>query len=196
MTTIYVLELADKCYYVGKSQNVEARFIEHMNGTASMWTKIHRPIKIEKVVKDASDFDEDKYVKEYMFKYGCNKVRGGTYVNKNLSTAQMETLKTEIWSAKDLCTKCGRNNHFVKDCVARRDIYGNEIYTVVWCCEYCDREFDSEKKCIMHEKNCKSSKKKENKCFRCKRPGHYANKCYARTDAYGNDLSDSDSSDY
>ena len=58
---------------------------------------------------------------------------------------------------------------------------------IIWCCEYCDKEFIDEKKCEYHEKNCKYNNEDSESedecddviCFRCGREGHYANSCYA-----------------
>ena len=58
----------------------------------------------------------------------------------------------------------------------------------IWCCNYCDEEFDSKKECIIHEKYCKISKKqykKQNTCFRCGRKGHFVSECYASTHITG-----------
>jgi hypothetical protein len=127
MTTIYVLRLAGGNYYVGKTASIAKRYQEHLDGNGSSWTRKYRPISLEKTIENASPFDEDKVTKEYMAKYGIEKVRGGSYVTDTLSEFQTDTLKTEIWSAKDLCTQCGRSGHFVKDCYARTDVYGNAI---------------------------------------------------------------------
>jgi len=207
-TNIYILKLAVGNYYVGKTNDVEKRFLEHMSGKGSVWTKKYEPIEIEKVIPNASPFDEDKYVKEYMNKYGINKVRGGIYVTEKLDENQEYNLKREIWGANDCCTQCGRKGHFVKDCKYKTDVYGDNIY--VYECEYCKVEFNNENDCEKHEKYCKNknqyfkapyiqrtnncntfyddysssddSEENTNRkvvCFKCKKFGHYASNCYS-----------------
>ena len=68
MLCVYVLELENKKYYVGKTTNFDERFKQHKNGVGSFWTKKYKPIKVVEIVKNVSNFDEDKYVKIYMAK--------------------------------------------------------------------------------------------------------------------------------
>ena len=126
-TNIYVLRLRSGKYYVGKTDNVEKRFQEHMSGSGASWTRKYKPIAIERVIKNASHFEEDKVTKEYMAKHGIDNVRGGTYVTEVLSDAQEDTLNGEIWQAKGCCTQCGRKGHFVSSCHAKTDVNGREI---------------------------------------------------------------------
>ena len=185
---IYVPKLDNNKYYVGKSENVEKRFEQHISGNGASWTKLYKPISIEKIIENANIFDEDNITKQYMSLYGIDNVRGGSYVTEILNDIQKYTLKKEIWSAKDLCSKCGRSGHFIKDCYAKKDIEGDIINDVEeieysYICENCNTEFESEKECLKHEKYCnskkKSTKKNNNSCFRCGREGHYASSCYA-----------------
>jgi hypothetical protein len=135
-----------------------------LNGTASAWTRKYKPISVEKIIPNASHFDEDKYTKEYMSKYGIDRVRGGSYVEIELDDSQKETLNREIWGAKDLCKQCGRPGHFVKDCHAKTDASGNKIHyeedADEWGCKYCDRTFTTAFGCGVHEKSCKEKSKK------------------------------------
>ena len=114
-TNIYVLRLKGGRYYVGKSNNVMNRYQQHLNGNGSSWTRKYKPVSLEKTIKNISPFEEDKITKEYMSKYGIDKVRGGSYVEMELSEFHMDALKMEIWAANDLCAQCGRSGHFVRD---------------------------------------------------------------------------------
>ena len=116
MTTIYILKLENNKYYIGKTDNLEKRIQEHINGTACSWTKKYKYITVENIILDASIFDEDKYTIEYMDKYGINNVRGGIYVTEILDEFQRYTINKCIWGANDCCTQCGRKGHWANDC--------------------------------------------------------------------------------
>jgi|UniRef100_A0A6C0JUE5 predicted GIY-YIG superfamily endonuclease len=205
MEYIYILKLKNNKYYIGKTQDVENRFKQHINGVGSSWTKKYKPISIIKQIKSTSQFDEDKYVKEYMAKYGIENVRGGTYTSIELDDISLFQLQKELWHSKNLCTRCGRNTHFIKDCYAKTDIDGNILekadtssdyedtssdYENVWCCSYCNKEFETENGARFHENNyCKkkynnysyktNNQKYYNKhCDICGKSGHREENCY------------------
>jgi predicted GIY-YIG superfamily endonuclease len=199
---IYILCLQGGKYYIGKSEDVIKRYHQHMNGYGSAWTRKYKPISIVQIIETSSPFDEDKITKEYMSKYGIDNVRGGTYVEIELSDSQKDILKMEIWGAKDLCTQCGRSGHFVKDCYANTEISGKKIEYEdscdededEWECEYCDRLFNTKFGCMIHEKSCKDKHNETNlvkqvgTCYRCGRTGHYSPDCYASRHIKGYDL--------
>ena len=116
MSSIYILKLEGGKYYIGKSGNVERRFHDHMSGNGSVWTRLHHPIELEKVISNTSAFDEDRYVKEYMSIHGIDNVRGGSYTTVDLSEEQKAFLTREIWGAQDLCARCGQAGHFIRHC--------------------------------------------------------------------------------
>jgi predicted GIY-YIG superfamily endonuclease len=124
MEQIYIIKLEKGKYYIGKTRNIEKRYEEHLTGTGSEWTKKHKPLSLIKTIKSTSQFDEDKYVKEYMAKYGIENVRGGTYSNIVLDASSIAVLEKEIRHSNNVCMRCGRDSHYIKDCYAKTDVDG------------------------------------------------------------------------
>jgi predicted GIY-YIG superfamily endonuclease len=183
-TNVYVLQCTGGKYYVGKSDNVELRFQQHLRGFGSAWTRKYKPVKIVKTIPNTSSFEEDKQVKEYMLKYGIENVRGGSYVEEKMDDETMRFLKKELYGATDCCSRCGRNNHFVKNCHASTDVDGNKLK---------DEDDDEELgfgalliKSALHVATEYAKKKLGNDtCYRCGREGHYAPDCYANKHVNG-----------
>lgn len=215
MPTIYVLQCERNRYYIGKTdRRLKDRVEEHFHSSGSEWTRTYKPIKVIEVKQNADDFDEDKYTKIYMKKFGIDKVRGGTYTQMELPEYQLRTLEKELCGASDLCYRCNRTGHFASTCYAKTKADGSLIdedtsdseYGEFWCCEYCDKEFDTEFEANKHEKTCKKKKlfntisilniaqevfddkPKKQTCYRCGRHGHYANNCYASNHINGKKL--------
>jgi predicted GIY-YIG superfamily endonuclease len=115
-TTVYVLSLEGGRYYVGKTVNLIKRYQEHLNGKGASWTNKYPPISLVSSIEGASPFDEDMVVKQYMAKYGIEKVRGGSYVKDVLAESEKHAIQKEIWSAQDCCTGCGSTTHWIGNC--------------------------------------------------------------------------------
>ncbi|EAQ6056877.1 GIY-YIG nuclease family protein, partial [Salmonella enterica] len=82
---VYVWELEGGNYYIGMTVRLKNRNFEHISKRGSDWTKKHKPIKlIEKTNFLSDDINyvyriENVKTFEYMFRYGIDKVRGGTF---------------------------------------------------------------------------------------------------------------------
>jgi hypothetical protein len=183
MVYIYILKLENDKYYIGKTNNPTFRLENHFNANGSAWTKKYKPIKIEELIPNCDDYDEDKYTKIYMDRFGISNVRGGSYSSINLDERTIIQLQRMSNATNDKCFICGLKGHFANKC-PNKLLEQNEEYEEVWCCEYCDKEYLSETECVKHEQQC-SLKRKTINCYRCGREGHYSNSCYAKTDING-----------
>jgi hypothetical protein len=122
---IYVIELEDGKYYVGKTYDVKKRFQEHFEGgeSSAAWTRLHNPRRIIRVINSREMFDEEKYTLQYMAKYGVENVRGGSYCMVNLPKEQVEAAQNIIRNELDQCYICYQKGHFSKDCKFKADFH-------------------------------------------------------------------------
>lgn len=82
---IYVLELEDGFWYVGKTHHPEARYGQHVQGKGAEWTKLHKVVRCRarQVFYVETVYDEDKHEDrvtiEWMEREGWRQVRGGQW---------------------------------------------------------------------------------------------------------------------
>jgi predicted GIY-YIG superfamily endonuclease len=101
---VYVLQLVEDRYYIGRTTNIFRRIEEHFTNNGSIYTKNFKPIKVIEVVEEKSIEDERYKTLEYMEKYGWERVRGSYWcsleisqpkiINKNI--VPKEYIKQEI----------------------------------------------------------------------------------------------------
>lgn len=183
---IYVLELQQGKYYIGKTRNPTFRLQDHFNNEGSAWTKKYKPIKVLALYK-GDDYDEDKYTKMYMDKYGIDNVRGGSYVTVKLSSATIKHLELESTSTNDRCFKCHQSGHYANNCSnspvcdrCGRDHPTNKCYakTHIDGSRFDDTEDTNSDEWVIVQAIA------EDKCSRCLRTGHCRLECNATKDKY------------
>jgi predicted GIY-YIG superfamily endonuclease len=116
MVFIYVLQLEEGKYYIGKTNNPSFRLENHFNSNGSAWTKKYKPTKVLELIPDCDDYDEDKYTRKYMDKYGMNNVRGGSFCEIKLNDNNLITLKQMSNGTNNKCFTCGEEGHFTNNC--------------------------------------------------------------------------------
>lgn len=77
-----------------------------------------------------------------------------------------------------VCARCGRDSHASGACFARKHVDGWEI----------DDEFDEDSGASGEDWEIDSEQQDDDACFRCGRPGHWAQECFAKTDVRGRSL--------
>jgi hypothetical protein len=114
---LYVLKLQGGKYYVGTTgKDVVTRLEEHMNNKGSAWTKKYPVLKLEKSIENCDKYDEDKWTKIYMDKYGIENVRGGTYCQMSLDNNSINAISHEVNHANNRCLYCNKHGHFISAC--------------------------------------------------------------------------------
>ncbi len=178
MVCIYIIQLENNKYYIGKTNNpICNRILDHFNNIGSVWTSKYKPIRVIDIFYNCDDYDEDKYTFIYMEKYGINNVRGGTFCKLNLDKNDINQITKQIRGYSNKCYYCGKSDHFVNYCPSKLKTINQTLV-----CNRCNR---SGHKSI----NCYANKKKNGDdiqnieqplfCGRCNRSGHKSGNCYA-----------------
>ena len=128
LSYIYILELEETKYYIGKSSKPLSRTGEHLISTihndascsGSAWTAMYSPVKVLRVIISYDEFDEDLYTLRYMRDHGIDNVRGGSFCELNLSHDNVVTLEKMLAGAGDKCYYCGASDHYVASCPQKK----------------------------------------------------------------------------
>jgi len=136
---IYILELEDEFWYVGRTYDIKKRILEHSEGRGCSWTRLHKPIRCKGVVKDVSTYDELKYTLMYMEQYGIDKVRGSVYCKIELDENEKKEIERHIRAARNECYNCGFSGHYIANCKKLeestiRDNMDSVVMSMKICC--------------------------------------------------------------
>lgn len=99
---IYVLQLEEDKYYIGKTHSFEEFdgcefcFREHQSGRGCEWTKQYKPISIIEKYEHNCKLEDNILTKKYMMKYGIKNVRGGTFTQIELDENIVKSLEREF----------------------------------------------------------------------------------------------------
>jgi GIY-YIG catalytic domain len=114
---IYVLQLEEGKYYVGKSQKVLERLEAHRRGHATAWTDRFKPLDVVYVVETSDPcMDEDIVTIRCMNRHGIENVRGGPYSTLELSATEMHSIRRRLRHLNDVCIQCGSSEHYINEC--------------------------------------------------------------------------------
>jgi hypothetical protein len=205
MVFIYILELNEGKYYIGKTDNPDIRITNHFKHTGSEWTKLYPPVRVIDVIPNCDTYDEDKYTKIYMQKYGIDNVRGGSFCMINLSPEIRKFIQQGIDSSSDNCYRCHNPGHFTSECsiITKKTLEivkstTEEFVVCVHCsksissdnyskhlAEYCDQLpiYNKNKSLLKNIKIIGGRILKntlEPKCNNCGHHGHLSQSCYAK----------------
>jgi len=83
----YALLLQDECIYIGSSNNIYIRLMEHIYDQvmSSNWVKEHGPvIRVLEIIRNSTPEDETYKTLEYMTMFGWQSVRGASWCKVDL----------------------------------------------------------------------------------------------------------------
>tara|TARA_A100001015_G_scaffold291927_1_gene366672 strand:- start:1912 stop:2526 length:615 start_codon:yes stop_codon:yes gene_type:complete len=197
MLYIYCLLLENNKYYIGKTKNPQYRLEDHKKGRGSQWTKVHKPIKLLELIDNCDDYDEDKYVRIYMDKYGIDNVRGGSFSKVKLSQVTKKQLQQMSRGTSDKCFKCGEKGHFSRGCrggskanysltLPKENLVNVTLKQPTPVIDVISGVLNIAKDIYLLSNETKKKKTKKYlkgnvTCYRCGRYGHYATKCKNKT---------------
>ena len=184
---IYVVECADGCRYVGKSNDVARRLAQHRDGGSqcAAWVRAHGGFGRQLPTETESRADDTAWehaeTLHHMRAHGFNRVRGAAWTRCSPLTAmERAVIASVIVESGNLCRGCGMPGHFVSQCpgAPRADWLVALEQHDEGTCRRCGRDGHAEEACleVTHARGC---------CLRCGRCSHTQERCFARTHVDG-----------
>lgn len=120
---VYVLRFTDgskPLFYVGKSSNIQMRIQQHTQGQGAACTTGREFTRVPCLAPDMTDMEswERSEVLERMHQFGMDSVRGWKFTLRTMPLAQRVSAFDDVCERFDLCRRCGRGSHFIRECEA------------------------------------------------------------------------------
>ena len=114
---VYVLRYPNGMIYVGKSNDVQGRVLQHKRGDfALLWgTPAVVPTETPAIPHDLESWERNETLHQ-MRKHGIQKVRGWKYTASTLTAEEHRDVSMQIREKYDLCRLCGSDKHFANAC--------------------------------------------------------------------------------
>lgn len=134
MKTIFILSLENNKIFIDKSSDPHKKISKYFSGKGPEWIQKYKAIGIITIFDENKDNDIDKIVRKYMYDFGIDNVRGGSYQDIIIDKI---IIKKEIFSENNCCCRCGYKNHLEDNCYAKKDIF-DDLLEDIFCyrCKY------------------------------------------------------------
>ena len=121
---VYVLCTSTGMYYVGKSNDIDARIEEHCRGLGASCLNGNPFQVVARLLTSGSVTDLESWERnetlQRMRVHGIDKVRGWMFTSSGpLSDDERQDVFRQICEKFDLCRRCGRGSHFADRCFAK-----------------------------------------------------------------------------
>ncbi len=120
---VYVLRTTAGMYYVGKSNDIDARIQEHRSGSGASCIGGSSFQEVTRLLTSGSSSDleswEGNETLQRMRTHGIENVRGWMFTDTRLSVESCHEAFRQICEKFDLCRRCGRSSHFADKRFAR-----------------------------------------------------------------------------
>jgi len=193
---IYVIELEDGYLYVGDTSNLskrielyeEASRDPRITHAVPKFVQLHPFVRLVSSKPKRSVHDENNTVIEEMIRlqqqkdvHFVDRVRGGSFCNETLSTAEKHIISSMIATATMACYKCHAQGHVAQDCKSSSSS-SSQAHTTA-----SGEDFLNAFKSLMTFSSLSSSPASSTKaaCFRCGFRSHLVADCTARKDIDG-----------
>jgi predicted GIY-YIG superfamily endonuclease len=125
---VYVLKTTTGLYYVGKSNDIDARILDHRRGIGAACLEGKGGFEvIFSLLTSGSTSDLESWERnetlQRMLTHGIDNVRGWMFTATMLSEDDRRDAFRQICEKYDLCRRCGRNTHFSDQCFAGSGAY-------------------------------------------------------------------------